>query len=296
MKIGELVNGKAELLNTFEAFDKVRQIKRDGLPPGLTTGWPKFDQYFKFPPMGNLNVVTGAPGSGKSEWVDSLAVNMVKLHNWKVFYYSPENFPPEYHIQKLCEKYTGKPFQGFRMGHGTIDDNDIDNFERVVTSNFAFINYHINNADIDSILKAIMTECVAQKVNMVVVDPWNKLSSQKPSNMPQTEFIGRCLTKIQMFSRQRGISFWIVAHPAKPMKLKDGSMPSFTLYDISDSSHWYNMVDNGFIINRSWDDKVSGSNFNNIKIAKIKDRRYGKCGEHQMEFIPATGHFQEVPA
>jgi len=43
---------------------------------------------------GELTVVTGVPNSGKSEWLDALAVNLMKEHGWSIAYCSLEN-PPD---------------------------------------------------------------------------------------------------------------------------------------------------------------------------------------------------------
>jgi twinkle protein len=42
---------------------------------------------------GELTVVTGVPNSGKSEWLDALAVNLMKGHGWSIAYCSLENPP-----------------------------------------------------------------------------------------------------------------------------------------------------------------------------------------------------------
>ena len=44
---------------------------------GLSSGWETLDEYYKVVP-GELTIVTGVPNSGKSEWIDALAV---RLHN-----------------------------------------------------------------------------------------------------------------------------------------------------------------------------------------------------------------------
>ena len=271
----------------------VKDIKKNGLHPGLSSGWLGFDRFYSVPPIGQLNVLTGAPQTGKSEWLDSYIINMIVLHKWKVFVYSPENFPPEYHLQKLAEKISGKPFFGNWTGYENISQKEIDQCFKILENHFSFVDTHINNASVDKIIDTILAECLERKIDMAVIDPWNKLESQKPQGVSGTKWVGRELTKIQMFARQHNISFWIVAHPAKPIKLKDGSYAQVTMYDISDSAHWYNMTDNGFILHRTWEDRVN--NFlTKMKIAKIKDRRYGHVGEHQFLFEPANGRFGEV--
>ena len=136
-RIGELINKSATFLDIHKSMDELRKIKRDGFQPGLTTGWLFFDDYFTFPPMGQLSVVTGVPGSGKSEWLDSLAMNMAMKQNWKVFYYSPENYPPSFHLQKLMEKYCGLPAFADYNGQQNIGFAQIDEFEGFLNQHFA---------------------------------------------------------------------------------------------------------------------------------------------------------------
>lgn len=56
---------------------------------------------------GELTVVTGLPNSGKSEWIDALAVNLARHHGWRIGLCSLENSAKE-HGRKLMEKYTGE--------------------------------------------------------------------------------------------------------------------------------------------------------------------------------------------
>lgn len=75
------------------------------VPPGHV---PQPQAYAALLPQvvpGELTVVTGLPNSGKSEWLDALAVNLAQLHGWRIGMCSLENTPRE-HGRKLMEKYT----------------------------------------------------------------------------------------------------------------------------------------------------------------------------------------------
>ncbi len=52
---------------------------------------------------GELTIVTGVPNSGKSEWLDALAMNLAKAHGWSFALCSMENRPAD-HARKLMEK------------------------------------------------------------------------------------------------------------------------------------------------------------------------------------------------
>lgn len=52
--------------------------------------------------------MTGVPNSGKSEWLDALAVNLAHLHGWRFAVCSMEKRPRD-HGKQLVEKVAGKP-------------------------------------------------------------------------------------------------------------------------------------------------------------------------------------------
>ena len=57
---------------------------------------------------GELTLVTGVPNSGKSEWLDALAVNLAERHGWRFALCSLEKRPRD-HARQLVEKRAGKP-------------------------------------------------------------------------------------------------------------------------------------------------------------------------------------------
>ena len=59
---------------------------------------------------GELTLVTGVPNSGKSEWLDALAVNLAARHGWRFALCSLENDRLG-HLVKLLEKRVGRPFR-----------------------------------------------------------------------------------------------------------------------------------------------------------------------------------------
>ena len=65
----------AGLHSPDDFVDATLSLYRDGRQRGLSTGWPSLDEFMTIRP-GELSVVTGIPGSGKSEFIDALAVNL----------------------------------------------------------------------------------------------------------------------------------------------------------------------------------------------------------------------------
>lgn len=52
--------------------------------------------------------MTGVPNSGKSEWLDALAVNLALRHGWRFAVCSLEKRPRD-HARQLVEKIAGRP-------------------------------------------------------------------------------------------------------------------------------------------------------------------------------------------
>ena len=102
---------------------------------GKSTGFRCLDDIYTVLP-GQLTVVTGQPGSGKSEWVDAVMVNLALDHDWKFAVASFEN-PPALHIIKLAEKYIGKPF--FDGAHQRMSDDEKSQAKQWVNNHFAFL-------------------------------------------------------------------------------------------------------------------------------------------------------------
>jgi putative protein kinase ArgK-like GTPase of G3E family len=57
---------------------------------------------------GEVTLVTGVPNSGKSEWLDALAVNLALQHGWRFAVCSMEKRPRD-HAQQLLEKIARRP-------------------------------------------------------------------------------------------------------------------------------------------------------------------------------------------
>lgn len=58
--------------------------------------------------LGEVTLVTGVPNSGKSEWLDALAVNLAEQHGWRFAVCSMEKRPRD-HARQLLEKLARRP-------------------------------------------------------------------------------------------------------------------------------------------------------------------------------------------
>lgn len=264
-----------ELLDISEVADKADEYRKSGVPKGISTGWAKMDDNFSIV-KGQLNVVSGYPSGGKSEWVENIMVNMIKKHKWKCMVYSPESYPADIQFTGLIQKIMNRPIS--MMTDSQFDEG----------TSYLMQYLKIMSAKNTYSLMDILNFAKQHEVDFICIDPWNELEHSQPKDISETKWIGICLQMCRMYARENNVSFWVVAHPKKPgQKNKDGMYDKPDLYDIEGSSHWRNKADNGFIVHREDLKKTEAI----VYIEKIKVRYYGKPGEVELNFNPHTSTY-----
>jgi len=266
----------------------------DGDPIGKSTGFRSLDHNYRIE-AGEVCVVTGFPGSGKSEFVENLSVHLSKLYGYKWAYFTPETKPLHYHTKRIIQKFIGKTFLKKKSPIiGNIHEFDsMQHSELLDGLDFYKENYFLIdgglNTKIEDIFKIAKKGKDEKGINAIVIDPWNKLESSRPAKMTETDFIGLTLDKISEFCFKTKISCWIVAHPSKPATRNDGKLQALiSLYSISGSAHWYNKIDNGIWVYRNQDEGYS-----KLHILKIKKSDNGALGEIDLNFNPYTGVYSD---
>ena len=122
---------------------------------------------------------------------------------------------------------------------------------------------------------------------MVILDPYNEMEHKHARDETLTEYTSLAIQKIKHFAKKYHVHMIIVAHPAKPRRSNDGAYPIPSLYDISDSQHWYNKCDAGIVVHRTETD------LNLIKVEKIRFQgQIGQKGEIFCKLDDYRGVFQ----
>ena len=217
---------------------------------------------------------------------------MVRLFDsgWKFCVYSPENQPHEVHVCSIAEKIVGKPIS--RAYGSTMSAADLNHAISVIDTHIRFLalpDDATHMANLDDVLQMadeVLDEFGEGKV-AIVIDPWNELDHTRPDKMTETEYISYQLSKWRQFHRSRGTHGFLVAHPAKPMPMKDGTYPVPDLYAINGSAHWKNKCDNGIVVWR--DENQPGSC--EIHIKKVKFKHHGKAGIVRLDYEASTGRY-----
>lgn len=272
-----------------EYADELKQLYEFGSPRGTSTGWTSVDECYTVR-SGDLTVVTGIPNSGKSEWIDALLVNLARNTGWSFGVFSPENHPVPEHIKKIAEKYAGKPFEpGFNE---RMTPSEWDMAQSWINQGFTFID--TEEPSLDAILD-IARQLVRRKgIRGLVIDPWNEVEHACPDNMSETSYISQCLSKVRRFARNHGVHVWIVAHPTKLFKDKDGNYPVPSPYDISGSANWRNKADNCITVWRDLDPETRDAPVE-IHIQKVRHKVVGKIGMAKLRYDRIAGRYFEMP-
>ena len=263
-----------------------------GLQPGLETGWPSLDRHYSISQeSGELHIVTGIPGHGKSEFLDALMINLAKTEGWNIGLFSPENFPLEYHASKLMEKYIGKPFsEGFKT---RMDREELQMAKQWLDDHFSFLMPDENTLTISAILDLAKILVYRRGIRALVLDPWNEVDHSRPPTMTETEYISQSLTKIRRFARTNNCHIFVVAHPFKMAKADGKNYPCPSPYDISGSAHWRNKADNCIAV---WRD-ISPENQTcevEVHVQKIRKKHIGKLGMIKLRYEYSTGIYRDI--
>lgn len=249
-----------------------------GMQRGVTIGHDNFDRLLSFETK-RLCVVTGIPGSGKSEFIDEIAERLNMRYGWRFAYFSPENAPLAYHASKLIEKFTGKHFDKEHLTFG-----EYKQVKQHLETDFFFISPK-DDYRLDTILERAKFLVRRKGIKVVVIDPYNRLEDES-DGQNETKYISKMLDKLTNFSQQNDVLIILMAHPTKMAKNKDGDIESPTLYDISGSAHFNNKADFGIVVHRNRIDNTV-----EVHIKKVKFKHLGECGTALFKYNLNNGRY-----
>ena len=246
--------------------DEIVEFVEEGFKPGFQIGLSNFDQVFSTY-TGQFITVTGIPSSGKSDWVDQMAVGYNINYGWKTAFASPENKPTFLHAHKLIRK--------FWKGMPKKEDVGTEKWKQVtehVNDNFYFIEQE--RYDLDSVLKK-GAELVRRKgIRCLVIDPFNKVKMKTKREMSIPDYTMEYLQKVEIFAKKHDVLVIVVAHPTKMYKDANGKIEEPTMYNIKGGGEWYDASYHGLLVHRDYEAKTV-----KVKVLKVKFQNLGQNGE-----------------
>jgi twinkle protein len=262
--------------------DELRTLFENGLGYGADTGWANLDRICTFE-HGRICVVTGIPGSGKSEFVDELVLRLCLRHHWRAAYFSPENQPMVYHLQKLSEKLAGVRFNKHAMPEGTYHA-----IVRYLQENITSI-LPKDDFTTDNILAKARELVHRRGIRQFILDPLNCIDHLIPRDETETQYMNRFLNKLINFARRNHCLVILVAHPRK-MNREPGTNRTAVpdMYDISGSAAFFNKCDYGIVVERNREAQVT-----RIHVEKVKFKHLGDKGIASFTYNRTNGRFTE---
>jgi len=271
----------AGVITTSELSIDLHDLYHNGYGSLFNTGWTSLDKLYKVR-QGEMNIVTGYPGHGKSEFIDAMLLNIAKQYGWQFGVCSLENLPYTRHVAKYAQKYVGKPF--FDGPTKRMSEDELIEAEKFIGDHFHFILPEV--VTLDNILDLAKSLIYRNGIRGLVIDPYNMITNERKNGISETEYIAQFLSKARLFARNNNIALWIVAHPSKPAKEFQKTPP--TVYDISGSAHWANMADNAISVFRNDAENTE------IHIKKIRFQEVGTIGSAELSYNPTSGEYKEM--
>lgn len=236
---------------------------------GFSTGLACLDPHFNVAPS-CLTVLTGHPGSGKSQFADFIHVHAAETYGWKIGVFSAEN-PPHMHLAKLI---------GMRARKRFFDQTDEE-----IKEHLAWVNEHFifltgeQSPTIDSILERLSAAALRKGISSCVVDPFNELVMMggKREDLEIAEMLGRCTR----WCKSHECHMFFVAHPRN---MAGSDIPKGE--HIAGGAPWRAKADFGMTVHRSQETGLP-----EIHVWKVRHAHLGRTGCVALDFDAASGRY-----
>lgn len=275
------------VITVLDVEDRFNKLYLEGNDRGKKIGFETFDQHITWK-EGEFTLVTGIPGSGKSEFIDQVVMKLAELHGWRWGIFSPENQPEEQHMKKMAEKLIGKPC--FAKLPGSMDESEFLAAKDFINEHMYFVGVAENDISVEGILEKMRQLVLRYGIKGFILDPWNYIEHAIPKGYTETQYISEALTKISRFCKLYKVHGIVIAHPVKIRKNEaTGKYNIATLYDISGSANFFNKCDNGLSVYRHFDTGVV-----EVYVQKIRHKYIGKLGYVVFKWQYHNGRYEET--
>lgn len=254
------------------------------LAPGTHFG--AMDDYFRWK-KGEINLFVGYANYGKSFFVLQLMLTKSFYDGWKWGIFSPENYPATDFYDDLIEMYVGKWLD-------RMSETEYSEAAKFIDQHIYYV-YPQDSHDIHSINEKFRYLVLKKGVDGVMIDPWNQLDHIQKPYQREDQYLSECLKDVKRFALLNSISYNIIAHPVKPSRLEDRSLPPVDMYDISGGAMWANKADQIISYHRPNHHVDKKSPEVTIYIQKVKRKRTGgQPGDFDIRLNWETKRFIDV--
>ena len=201
-------------------------IPERGVRMQYSTGWSGLDPHIRIVPP-ELIVVTGAPGSGKSQWTLAMCMNLARIHGLRGAILQFEDNPDRNRRDVLAYGRAWSQSEGAGVGH---------DFQAWARRMFFAISPKEDddgqvNFNLEWLQRAIEEAATRHGCRWVLIDPWNEVEHVWNVRENETNYTNAALRDLKRIARRYQIALIIVAHPSKGAEAK--TIDDASLYDVS---------------------------------------------------------------
>ncbi len=230
-------------------------------------------------------VITGQPGSGKSEFSAILGANLANYHQLPGAILQFEDRSVRVRDTLIRYAQTAVPeTKGYRESARQW----VDRWFRTIEPE--------QNLDLDTdytlawLMETIKEARVRHGCRWVIIDPWNEIEHVWDRSQNEAAYTNDALRKLKRIARAHQIILMVVAHPSMTGG-RQQEIQDMNGYMISGSAAWANKADHLFIIHRP--DQAKEDVY--VKVAKSKDHTtMGRPGIARMKYLIASGQYKYV--
>lgn len=267
--------------------DEIYRLFEEGTPEGFTTGYDMDDDFIFHP--GQVTLITGIPGHGKSTFLKNIIYRLAAMHGLKSFIYSAEEANTAFALSDMFQIATGKSFFVSEFSQ-RITKQEIDDYMPFMNDHFKYLRLHDNDLSMEGILEKAkhMVKCFG--INIMVIDNMSTVEKSMSSQMDTRHHqIKNMMNDISRFARNYSVHVFLVAHPKKMTELKNGIYKVPNGYDVGDSSHWFNLPDNGMTVYRNMETKQT-----ELHRWKVRFKYTGQLGTSYFRFILNNSRYESA--
>lgn len=286
-------HGSAALLEAIESARPMvpnrlcafSELPERGTGEVFQSGFKGLDEGLSFSfVIPELVVITGQPGSGKSEFSAIMGANLANYHQLPGAILQFEDRTVR--VRETLIRYAMTNVAGCEYRQQAREW--VDRWFRTIEpdQNLA------DEADytLEWLLTTIREARVRHGCRWVIIDPWNEIEHIWDRSKSEAVYTNDALRKLKRVARAHQIILMIVAHPSKEGG-RQQDIQDMDLYGISGAAAWANKADHGIIVHRP--DKAKEDVY--VKVAKSKDHSVmGRPGITRMKYLIASGQYRYV--
>lgn len=262
-----------EDFSSEDAREAAYQAAMGNYDHGYSVGiGPMTDKVFHLSNQGGLVIVTGVPGTGKTDFLNFLTLSLLRERQHHVCYCSFET-PDKYrHAGDLTHIWAGP------ADLTQLTREETKPFSDFIGNNITHISMRKERPTPEAVIrKAESVLAMHPTMEFLVIDPYLYLSLPQGRNVMQTDAIRDMLTFFQDWAHDHHIWLFLVAHP-RMLHKEDGSdeFEELTYYSISGSANWANVAD--FVISLKRVQKGK-SDYTRLSVLKVRDQKLCQMGD-----------------